>query len=110
MGFQKDSQYESQAFTFVPGQQVVFYTDGIIEGENPAAREYGMKKFKQSMEAHGTCYPDDLVTKVSHDAFTYFNGTPPKDDIAMLAVRFLTEEEKKERSLVVLTTPPLEAA
>jgi sigma-B regulation protein RsbU (phosphoserine phosphatase) len=97
LGFQKGSEYDIQEFDFVPGQQVLFYTDGIIEGENKAGREYGMKKFKQSLEAHGTLFPQDLIKNTAYDAFQYFDGVPPKDDIAMLAIRFLTEAEKQKR-------------
>ena len=97
LGYQKDSKYEIQDIDFKPGQQVLFYTDGIIEGENPVGKEYGMKKFKQSLEMHGALYPEDLVKNTSFDAFRYFNGVTPKDDIAMLAIRFLTETEKAER-------------
>ena len=97
LGFQKDSKYEIQEFDFVPGQQVLFYTDGVIEGENQVGREYGMKKFKQSMEARGVLTPMDMIKLISEDAFKYFDGVPPKDDIAMLAIRFLTDAEKKAK-------------
>jgi hypothetical protein len=56
-----------------------------------------MKKFKQSLEAHGTLFPQDLIKNTAYDAFQYFDGVPPKDDIAMLAIRFLTEAEKQKR-------------
>lgn len=94
LGFQNNSKYESQEIDFIPGQQVIFYTDGIIEGENKAGKEYGMKKFKQSLETHGSLFPEDLLKNTSYDAFQFFNGVPPKDDIALLAIRFLTDSEK----------------
>ncbi len=87
LGFDAEYQYQSQTFDFKPGQQILFYTDGIIEGESPAGKEYGLKKLKQSMEIHGAEAPDNFVQKIADDAFKFFDGTPAKDDIAMLVIR-----------------------
>jgi hypothetical protein len=48
-----------------------------------------MKKFKQSLEKYGALKPEELIKKVSDEAFHYFNGVTPKDDIAMLAIHFI---------------------
>lgn len=91
LGFESGVKYETQTFDFKPGQQLLFYTDGIVEGENKAAREYGYKKFKTSMEIHGNKDPDTFLKNVTDDAFRFFEGTPPKDDIAIMLVRFLQQ-------------------
>jgi sigma-B regulation protein RsbU (phosphoserine phosphatase) len=89
LGFECGYKYESQAFDFKPGQKIVFYTDGIVEGENKLGKEYGFKKFKTSMENHGNKEPDAFLKGITDDAFAFFNGTPPKDDIAVMLLRFL---------------------
>ncbi|KAB8033710.1 SpoIIE family protein phosphatase [Fluviispira multicolorata] len=95
LGYEKGSKYETQSFSFLPGQQIVFYTDGIIEGENSAAKEYGMKKFKQSIQNHCTNNAEDFINNIINDAYSFFEGIPQKDDIAVLVIRFLTEKEKE---------------
>ncbi len=32
---------------------------------------------------------------IANDAYTFFSGVPQKDDIALLAIRFLNEKENK---------------
>jgi sigma-B regulation protein RsbU (phosphoserine phosphatase) len=88
LGFEAGVKYEIQMFDFKPGQQIVFYTDGIVEGENKVAKEYGFKKFKSSMEIHGSKDPESFLKGITDDAFKFFDGTPPKDDIAILLLRF----------------------
>ncbi len=93
LGFAKGTLYETKEFNFNPGQQIVFYTDGIIEGESPASKEYGLKNFKKSMEIHGYQKPDEFMKNITNDAYTFFSGIPQKDDIALLALRFLKEKK-----------------
>ncbi|BBH52990.1 SpoIIE family protein phosphatase [Fluviispira sanaruensis] len=95
LGYEKGSKYETQAFPFLPGEQIIFYTDGIIEGENSSAKEYGMKKFKQSMKNHCANKPDLFIKSIINDAYLFFEGIPQKDDIALMIIRFLTEQEKE---------------
>lgn len=95
LGFARGTRYESKEFDFNPGQQIVFYTDGIIEGEDPSTKEYGLKNFKKSMEIHACRQPEDFIKSITNDAYAFFSGVPQKDDIALLVIRFL--EEKKLR-------------
>jgi serine phosphatase RsbU (regulator of sigma subunit)/HAMP domain-containing protein len=89
LGFTKGTVYEVEQYEFVPGQQIVFYTDGIIEGESPDKKEYGFKKFKKSMETHGMLEINDFTKKITNDAYAFFGEVPQKDDIALLVIRFL---------------------
>lgn len=92
LGYNSGSLYETKEFSFNPGDQIVFYTDGIIEGESPEDREYGLKNFKKSMERHGEQEPKQFVKNLVDDAYRFFSGVPQKDDIAVLAIRFLNEK------------------
>ena len=93
LGFAKGTVYETKDFDFNPGQKIVFYTDGIVEGESPKAKEYGLKNFKKSMESHGNQSTSDLIKNITNDAFAFFSGVPQKDDIALLAIKFLNQDE-----------------
>lgn len=95
LGFTKETEYETKEFNFVPGQKIVFYTDGIVEGESPQEKEYGLKNFKKSMELHGAKEPTEFIKNVTNDAYKFFAGIPQKDDIALLAIRFLKSQEQK---------------
>ncbi|WP_397601384.1 SpoIIE family protein phosphatase [Silvanigrella sp.] len=95
LGFAKGALYETKEFEFIPGQKIIFYTDGIVEGESPKLKEYGLKNFKKSMESHGAQEPEEFIKNITNDAYTFFSGAPQKDDIALLAIRFLNEKENK---------------
>lgn len=93
LGYTSGTKYESSEFEFKKGQQIVFYTDGIIEGESPSNKEYGLKNFKKSMTAHADKQPEEFINNITDDAYKFFANIPQKDDIAILVIRFLEEEK-----------------
>lgn len=68
------------------GDRIVFYTDGIIEGESPTNTQYGKKSFYKSIveNAHGSA--SELNKSLVHDAFSHFKNKPLKDDITLVVV------------------------
>ncbi|RAJ66428.1 serine phosphatase RsbU (regulator of sigma subunit) [Streptomyces sp. Amel2xB2] len=72
---------------FVPGDQLLFYTDGVSEARDPANRFY-------PLEERGDLFkdpdPDAALAGVRLD-LTEHIGTPPHDDAAMLLLRYRDE-------------------
>lgn len=89
LGFKNHVEYEAQTFDFKPSQQLVLYTDGIVEGENSLGKEYGNKNFRNSLRTHANNAPESFLKNVSDDAFRYCENVTQKDDITILLLRFL---------------------
>jgi phosphoserine phosphatase RsbU/P len=69
-----------------PGDQIVFYTDGITEATDPAGRMFGLEQLDQVLEnCHLTA--DGLIREVL-DALEHFTaGQPPADDRTLLVAK-----------------------
>ncbi len=49
LGMFADTRYHQHFIRMEPGQVLVLYTDGIIEGENDAGEDYGRERFAESV-------------------------------------------------------------
>ena len=50
LGIVPDEEYPEGRAELVPGDQIVFYTDGVTEAENPAGEPFGLKRLDQVLE------------------------------------------------------------
>ena len=87
LGDDRTSRYEAKTTELLPGDVLVWYTDGIVECENPAGEEYGEKRFRASLKRAAALESGDLRDAVVGDATAYFATMPRKDDITMIVGR-----------------------
>jgi serine phosphatase RsbU (regulator of sigma subunit) len=71
----------------MPGDVLVWYTDGIVECENETGEEYGEKRFRASVRKAAALDAAEMRDAIITDAATYFSETPRKDDITMIVGR-----------------------
>ena len=69
---------------FVPGDQLLFYTDGVSEARDRANRFYPLEKRGHLLKDPD---PDAALTAVRLDLADHIGG-PPHDDAAMLLLRY----------------------
>jgi serine phosphatase RsbU (regulator of sigma subunit) len=87
LGDDRDSRYESKTTELIPGDVLVWYTDGIVECENMAGEEYGEKRFRASVRRAAALDAGEMRDAIVADATAYFGDTPRKDDITMIVGR-----------------------
>jgi serine phosphatase RsbU (regulator of sigma subunit) len=87
LGDDPTSRYEAKTTELVPGDVLVWYTDGIVECENEAGEEYGEKRFRASVRRAAALDASDMRDAIVAEAATYFGGAPRKDDITMIVGR-----------------------
>ena len=82
-------QYFTGTATLRPADQLVFYTDGIVEARNPSGELYGLERFDRildicSLDAEG------LIEEVMTDLRRFAQGRPFEDDTTLLVARVRT--------------------
>jgi serine phosphatase RsbU (regulator of sigma subunit) len=87
LGDDRDSRYEAKTTELVPGDVLIWYTDGIVECENQAGEEYGEKRFRASVRRAAALDAGDMRDAIVGDAISYFGDTPRKDDMTMIVGR-----------------------
>jgi len=84
LGDLKESKYEEKTTDLVPGDILVWYTDGIVECENTAGEEYGEKRFRASVRRAAALDAGEMRDAVVTDAGAFFGETLRKDDITLV--------------------------
>ncbi len=89
IGAMKDVPYESNVVMIKPGENLLFYTDGVTEAFNKDNEEYGDERLLISLEGKNNLSPNDLVHHVFENIKTFSDGVEQSDDITCLALKYL---------------------
>ena len=83
LGLFPDVEFEETTHSFIPGDQVVFYTDGITEATAPDGTMFGMDRLDEVLE---NCHlrADGLIDEVLKALDLFTEGQPATDDRTIL--------------------------
>jgi serine phosphatase RsbU (regulator of sigma subunit) len=87
LGDDPASRYDAKTTELLPGDLLIWYTDGIVECENEAGEEYGEKRFRASVRRAAALDAADMRDAIVGEAMTFFGAAPRKDDITMVVGR-----------------------
>jgi sigma-B regulation protein RsbU (phosphoserine phosphatase) len=71
-------------FSLQSGDQLLFYTDGLIERFNPQEEIYGVERLKGIFAAAGSASPQEILREIHADATDFAAGRPADDDQTLL--------------------------
>lgn len=87
LGDLKESKYEAKTTELLPGDTLIWYTDGIVECENHTGEEYGEKRFRASIRRGAHLSAGELRDTVINESMNFYGEMPRKDDITMVIGR-----------------------
>ncbi len=86
MGITEEATYTESEHTFVPGDQIVFYTDGITEAMDPQGVMFGTERLDQAL-ACCRLTADGLIDAVIEAVHGFSDGQPQEDDRTMIVAK-----------------------
>jgi sigma-B regulation protein RsbU (phosphoserine phosphatase) len=86
LGISDQERYEECVQVLRPGDQLVFYTDGITDARNPAGEMFGLERLDEVL---GGCpqVASDLLNTVLQAVEQFAAGRPPDDDRTLLVAK-----------------------
>jgi sigma-B regulation protein RsbU (phosphoserine phosphatase) len=86
LGVFAEQEYEQSTQMLRPGDQIVFYTDGVTEAVNPSGRMFGMDRLDQAL---ANCHLDagGLIEAVLEALDEFTAGQPASDDRTLLVAK-----------------------
>jgi sigma-B regulation protein RsbU (phosphoserine phosphatase) len=85
-------RYEDQHLTLLPGDTVLFYTDGVVEAMNSARELYGFERLESLVRSlQPGLSSQALIDAVLADVAAFVGPAEQHDDITMVAIRCVGE-------------------
>lgn len=88
LGVFAGQEYEQATLQLVPGDQIIFYTDGITEGRSPSGEMFGSARLDEALE---NCHLDaqGLIETVLAALKDFTAGANPSDDQTVVVAKVL---------------------
>jgi serine phosphatase RsbU (regulator of sigma subunit)/PAS domain-containing protein len=84
VGIGEQPEWESETIALAPGEQLVVYTDGVIEAKHPSGDRFGADRLCHRL---ASCpEPSTAVARVE-SALTALSSEEPADDATLVAIR-----------------------
>ncbi len=71
------------------GDLLFFYTDGLIENENPQGKMWGHQRLGHFLKKHHDLSVNGIKDFILNKAFQFFGDQPPEDDLTLVACKVL---------------------
>ena len=92
LGVDGKVQYAGHSLKLLPGDTVLFYTDGVIEAMNPAATLYGFERLEMLVNGLEPDFsPRRLIEAILEDVTTFAGPAEQHDDITLVAIKVIGE-------------------
>ncbi|MCO4793913.1 MAG: SpoIIE family protein phosphatase [Bacteriovoracaceae bacterium] len=88
LGDKPDTVYESETIDIAPNDVLLLFSDGVIEAYNPEGIIWGERKFMKSFYTMAQKDARKIVDNILSDAFKYYEGVEPDDDVTLVAAKF----------------------
>ncbi len=89
LGDLEASSYSERSQPLERGDVLVWYTDGIVECENPRGEEFGEKRFRAAIRRAAAHDPLAMRETIVTTANQFFANRPHKDDITLVVARIV---------------------
>jgi sigma-B regulation protein RsbU (phosphoserine phosphatase) len=86
LGITYDATFEECVQRLQPGDQIIFYTDGISEARNPEGEMFRTERLDQALESC-SLQASALLDSVLHSIEEFTRGCPADDDRTMIVAR-----------------------
>jgi len=86
IGISPEEVCELSSENLVPGDVLVFYTDGVTEAESRLGEEFGMKRLSATLRNGSSLSAEELMTTI-YNAAADFCGDSFNDDVTILVVK-----------------------
>lgn len=81
------AELQTQRFEFQPGDILVLYTDGIVEGKNSKSADYSEERLLQVLSANASGSAEEISQAIVADLARHCRGTEPSDDVTLIVLK-----------------------
>ncbi|TBL80780.1 PP2C family protein-serine/threonine phosphatase [Paenibacillus thalictri] len=90
LGIFADGEYADGEARLESGETLVLYTDGVTEAENGRGEWFTAARLCRILEHYASHSPMEIAERIRSEVYTFADGNPQSDDIAIMTVNFTT--------------------
>jgi anti-sigma regulatory factor (Ser/Thr protein kinase) len=98
LAFVEGAKYRSSSFDLAPGDTLFLYTDGVTEAMDAKGDLFGETRLMEAFSVAPSGEPPTLCRLVRTLVTAFAAGTPPTDDLTVLAVKYLSRPRRFVRT------------
>ena len=88
IGTFEDATFNQQSIRLHHGDTLLFYTDGVIEAQNPKEEFYKQARLESILREQHFSSPKDMVKTIAEDVVKFTENANPFDDVTLVSVRY----------------------
>lgn len=96
VGIFENSVYRNESVKIVPGDRLIFYTDGVFELTGSNDRIMGQGVFLELLKRLGNLDIHELVEKIFERVMEFSGTQRPGDDITLIGMSYMKKEAENE--------------
>lgn len=86
LGVTEDGSWQQNEVQLALGDTLLFYTDGLIDVQDPAGSPYGEKRLKESIVAHVGHSAQEIQSRLLKELHDFMGDAPQADDITLVVI------------------------
>ncbi len=86
LGVTEDGSWEQRELQLVQGDALLFYTDGLIDAQDPAGVSYGEERLKETIVAHFGHSAQEFQAGLLRELHDFMGDAPQADDITVIVI------------------------
>ena len=81
------TKYQVESFDFSRGDEMIFYSDGIIDAVNSEGQEFGRERFMDCVKKYVSLQAKDQVNFISEEVRLFQGKSAQKDDVTLIIIK-----------------------
>ena len=87
LGLWEEFTFQGEIIEDIRGRQILIYTDGLNEAENPISKRFGDDRLLQLMAEAAPLSSHQVIDMLTHAVNLFRDGAEPNDDLTLLCLR-----------------------
>jgi sigma-B regulation protein RsbU (phosphoserine phosphatase) len=87
LGVLEGTRLEERSVSLGPGDDLIFYTDGVTEAFSPQDDIYGEERLRATIQAAAGSSAQALLDGIDDSVSAFVGDTPPSDDLTLMVLR-----------------------
>ncbi len=89
IGILEEAEFHGESIDDVRGRQILIYTDGLNEAENPQKQLFGDERLQELMAGALSLNSEQVIDMLKEAVERHRNGAVPNDDLTLLCLKLI---------------------